>query len=1201
MASTELLRDADQLSLPLEHGQVPALSRRTIAPLLRPLASLRLTVVLFASSIILVLAGTLAQIDYDIWYVVANYFRCWIAWIELKIFFPRAWDVPGVFPFPGGWLIGAALSLNLLVAHATRFKVTGVGRALWLGSVLIVTGAVLTYFVIQSGLDDTVESELTPEFCNGLWHALRAGLGGGTLLLAYVLAGNYQSQRQSSSFWLWSLGAVAGGLLGVLTTWLFLHPEAQLDPSGLRILWQLIKGGSAGLVLLAGCHYVFGRRAGIVLLHSGIALLMFSELLTGLQAEEAQMRIVEGQTLNFAEDYRSVELAVTLKSGDEDVVTVVPQWMLREAFDSGQAIEHPDLPFAIRVVKYLPNAMTRLIQPGEEVIATRGEGLLRLAEERPGTTGVANEQTVDLPAAYVELLSKDGKQSLGTVLLWAVPSPSFIVEPVEVDGKPFEVALRFKRLPKSYSVHLIDFRHDLYVGTDTPKNFSSEVRLLDPERHVDRTFKIWMNNPLRYGGDTLYQASFDRDNPHLTVLQVVTNSGWMIPYVACMLIGTGMLAHFGAVFFRFARRQTASTVYARQTSIGQLLTEWRTPAVWVPAIILLVFAGWVMGKLRTPQLPVTRMQIHQFGQLPVAYQGRIQPFDTLARNALTLLSTREQLIVPSEKSGLAELFGIEKKEPAIRWLLDLLSDSPAFRQHRCLRIDNLDVLQTLGLERRDGFRYSLAELYEHRQEYLKQVEQSAKIKPEARTLIQAKFIELGNRVSLITVLRDSFTSLTRAIRTDSHENAQQDVLALSRRVESLSQQAPRPVPPAEAGKPWRMLMEAEGQPLFDIVAGRTPPEKLDPPIAALRSILDAYRTGDVGAFNERVAAYQVVINERAIADGHFEEKLAATNQAGSRKTAEQLHVARLEFETFFNHFRPFLLAMSLYVVAFVLAAGSWLGATAVLNRSANWLLWFTFLLHTAALVARIYISGRPPVTNLYSSAVFIGWASVLFALVFEKIYRFGIGNLLAAVVGFPTLFIAHNLAGDGDTFQVMQAVLDTQFWLATHVVCITLGYSTTLLAGALGAVYVIMAQVAGKLDDCQRQQLARMTYGTICFAAFFSFVGTILGGLWADDSWGRFWGWDPKENGALLIVLWNALVLHSRWGGMIGHRGLAVLAIFGNVVTAWSWFGVNAMGVGLHAYGFRSGMAFWLTVFVGSQLAIMLAGSLLKKGSGIFD
>ena len=88
----------------------------------------------------------------------------------------------------------------------------------------------------------------------------------------------------------------------------------------------------------------------------------------------------------------------------------------------------------------------------------------------------------------------------------------------------------------------------------------------------------------------------------------------------------------------------------------------------------------------------------------------------------------------------------------------------------------------------------------------------------------------------------------------------------------------------------------------------------------------------------------------------------------------------------------------------------------------------------------------------------------------------------------------------------------------------------------------------------------------VCFALLFSFFGTVLGGLWADDSWGRFWGWDPKENGALMIVLWNALGLHARWAGLVRERGLAALAAFGNIVTLWSWEGVNQLGVGLHAY-----------------------------------
>ena len=119
-----------------------------------------------------------------------------------------------------------------------------------------------------------------------------------------------------------------------------------------------------------------------------------------------------------------------------------------------------------------------------------------------------------------------------------------------------------------------------------------------------------------------------------------------------------------------------------------------------------------------------------------------------------------------------------------------------------------------------------------------------------------------------------------------------------------------------------------------------------------------------------------------------------------------------------------------------------------------------------------------------------------------------------------------------------------------------------------------------------------MIYAVVCFALFFSFVGTVLGGIWADQSWGRFWGWDPKENGAVLIVLGNAIILHARWGGMIRERGLAILAVGGNIVTAWSWFGTNMLGIGLHSYGFMESAVFYLLLFVASQLLIMGVGFL---------
>jgi len=173
--------------------------------------------------------------------------------------------------------------------------------------------------------------------------------------------------------------------------------------------------------------------------------------------------------------------------------------------------------------------------------------------------------------------------------------------------------------------------------------------------------------------------------------------------------------------------------------------------------------------------------------------------------------------------------------------------------------------------------------------------------------------------------------------------------------------------------------------------------------------------------------------------------------------------------------------------------------------------------------------------------------------------------------------------------------LDTNVWLATHVVAITLGYSATFLAGFLGIIYILRGLFTISFSQTTAKSLARMMYGTVCFATLFSFTGTILGGIWADQSWGRFWGWDPKENGALLIVIWNAIILHARWGGYARERGIAVLTVFGNIVTSLSWFGVNMLGVGLHSYGFMDQAFGPLFAFIVSQLAIIGLGILPEK------
>jgi len=160
---------------------------------------------------------------------------------------------------------------------------------------------------------------------------------------------------------------------------------------------------------------------------------------------------------------------------------------------------------------------------------------------------------------------------------------------------------------------------------------------------------------------------------------------------------------------------------------------------------------------------------------------------------------------------------------------------------------------------------------------------------------------------------------------------------------------------------------------------------------------------------------------------------------------------------------------------------------------------------------------------------------------------------------------------------------------------VTLGYASTFVAGFLAMIYILRGVFTRSLDVTLAKSLNRMIYGIICFATLFSFVGTVLGGIWADQSWGRFWGWDPKENGALIIVIWNALILHARWGGMVRERGLANLAIVGNIVTSWSWFGVNMLEIGLHSYGFTSAAFGWLMTFVFSQILIICLGLIPQR------
>jgi ABC-type transport system involved in cytochrome c biogenesis permease subunit len=1161
-----------------DHAQATSVGQ-VIVDILKPLASLRLTVVLFALAIFLVFVGSLAQKDQDVWDVVNHYFREWVALVEFRtlerfvqIFAPSIdWKLSGGFPFPGGQMIGLALMVNLFAAHAVRFKVAATGQRLKVGLIVLAIGIGATALVIASGMNNTIESELSPQFCNLLWQAIRLSL----VVIALAGAQGLRMIRGRIHFAAWWLFLAVEVGVAALAIWLLFNGDARLDDSGLRIFWQLIKGGGAAAVCVIGSWMVFDKRGGIVLLHSGVALIMLSETWTTLQAKETQIYIPEGATVNYSYDTRSAELAIVDGSDPKtDRVTVVPQALLASNVGETERIDLGELPLSVQVHRWLPNSDLRAAQAGEATGATTGAAQGDVAELRPRATGKPGD-TRNLPAAHVEVFNKATKQSLGTYLV----SPQVDKrQSIEVDGKSYDISLRDERIYWPFSMTLKDFSFDRYAGTNTPKNYSSVVRLQDPERHVDSEWKIWMNNPLRYGQMTFYQSGFDEETERATILQVVTNPGWMTPYTACMLVMVGMMAHFGPMLFRFLQRNA--------NSIGPVLLGKKSAqakyAVLFPTIVVAFFGSYVVSKTRMPKSKPSEPQIYEFAKLPLAYQGRVKPYDTLARNSLQYLSGRQELTILGSN-------GTQTKRPAIAWLLDVISSSEKADDHRVFRIENLDLLNALDLEPRTKFWcYSLNEIGKKQGAFEEQLKLAEAQPKESRSLYQRKVIELAAKRNHYFMLFYSFaTPPLAADEAGFAESVQRTQFLISelRRVE-----APHSVPPKDASVAWAPLLEAELYWLRDQASG----QPTNPATSALRNLLAAHARGDAATFNSQLSEMR-----RAVAA--YENSLAS--QAGAlamkgAKSSELLKQAKVNFEVFYNQFSPFYYASVMYLVAFVLGVASWLGSPNA-RRASVWLLWFTFALHTLALIGRIYVSGRPPITNLYSTAIFIGWGSVLFGLLIEAITRLGLGNIVAAVIGFLTLLVAHFLSLDGDTLIVMQAVLDTQFWLATHVITINMGYATTFLAGALGIAYVLAVHVVPILDDGGRNTLSRMIYGTLCFAILFSFVGTVLGGLWGDDSWGRFWGWDPKENGALMIVLYNALVLHARWGGIAKPRGVANLAIGGNIVVAWSYFGVNELGVGLHAYGAsESSTAMWLLVFAASQLAIIALGLMPKRWFG---
>jgi cytochrome c-type biogenesis protein CcsB len=678
---------------------------------------------------------------------------------------------------------------------------------------------------------------------------------------------------------------------------------------------------------------------------------------------------------------------------------------------------------------------------------------------------------------------------------------------------------------------------------------------------------------------------------------------------------------------------------------------WR---VWVSWFLVILFAGEITAALVMKPKDKT-FAVSEFAKLPLVFNGRVQPMDSLARNSLVQI--RGIVQVPLEGNGPGGAWGPweelrkqngelterrwyqfgkhpKKLKPA-DWLLEVFMN-PQQADDRYIFVINHPDLRSLlklegGVEKSGLHFYRFNDLRDRLESLRKEAMRASELKAPQRSQFDRAVLQLHEAWILYMRLKNtmqpenatdfakeldeyldkaaSARSAVQAARlrgetlTDEKiDEIIEPVQRLASRYHMMAQMEPPLVVPPQTHGDHKHDWQRTGEVLLE-----APQSGLPETIRQYAAMASAYRAGDAAKFNQVLGQYR-----------------ASFQQLGLSK-----ELSKGKSEEFFNRMLAFKRSMYVYMMAFLLILLYWANLKDIWRVTAMRLLIVGFLLHTAGLIFRMVLEGRPPVTNLYSSAIFIGWAAVVLGSILERFFRNGIGAIVGAAIGFVSLIIAHNLSLAGDTMEMMRAVLDTNIWLATHVVVITLGYASTFVAGFLGIVFVLLGvftnrlstkfsvragtavgmtiglavggtagaalgAVAGgksaQLGDDFGKTLTRMVYAIVCFATLFSFVGTVLGGIWADQSWGRFWGWDPKENGALIIVLWNALILHARWGGLIRERGLMNMAIVGNIVTSWSWFGVNMLGIGLHSYGFMDEGFKWLMAFVGSQLALVGLG-----------
>jgi ABC-type transport system involved in cytochrome c biogenesis permease subunit len=639
-------------------------------------------------------------------------------------------------------------------------------------------------------------------------------------------------------------------------------------------------------------------------------------------------------------------------------------------------------------------------------------------------------------------------------------------------------------------------------------------------------------------------------------------------------------------------------------------------------LFLALFATSLRAQLPDPALLRDPEVVAAFKSLPILEGGRFKPLDTHARFLLLRMHGKQSMkIEDPEQPGAPhpDLPGV-KKLNATEWLLlswfrpDIARKLPLFVVDNSQAVGEIDV-EPKGL--RD--RYSWDEIHPGREKLREKAEAYSQIERNDRTGVQGQVISLARNFFDYDLLTRTLDSSRVDWRKETWAYLPEDVRS------QLPADGPfevwQFVPPLKKfiqEKGAAGLPPGAGEALFSLIIENVvrPGQNMPnfPPadatktawIAAGTLIYDFLTTPVEEGTPFSIPEPQVVemakgreaLLKAAVA-GEAPFKAAVKEWSGQLRAAAEARgeLSHVDREVRYYQRDYFTNSIVLFLLGFLIAT---LGLMAprtsfarITGRIALIPLVIALVLTTWGITERCIINERPPVATLYETILFITAVSCLVALLLERVLRNGAALALTGFIGALGLFLSNRfMALDGqDTMPTLEAVLITNFWLATHVTSINIGYAGAMLASILSMVVLAYRTLARGPEAVEKRRLlTRITYGVVCFGLLFSLVGTVLGGIWANDSWGRFWGWDPKENGALMIVLIGLVILHARLGGYIKETGLHVLSVLMGMITLFSWFGVNQLGVGLHSYGFTDGIWRALLISWGIQGVFMLLG-----------